>query len=92
MCEVKTRGHRIKAQGSKLEVSALGLRLEVGGKITNGSRLKGQGSIASGLRLEVRGQKSRVRSEVGGWRQIKHGQINCGFWILDCGILISHPS
>jgi hypothetical protein len=52
MCEVKTRGHRIKAQG----------------KITNGSRLKGQGSIASGLRLEVRGQKSRVRSEVRGWR------------------------
>jgi hypothetical protein len=76
MCEVKTRGHRIKAQG----------------KITNGSRLKGQGSIASGLRLEVRGQKSRVRSEVRVWRQIKHGQINCGFWILDCGILISHPS
>ena len=67
MCEVKTRGHRIKAQG----------------KITNGSRLKGQGSIASGLRLKVRGQKSRVRFEVGGKLNTGKSIADFGFWIAE---------
>ncbi len=54
---------------------ALGLRPEVGGQ-------------KSCVRFEVGGQKNRVRFEARGWRQNKLGirQIDCGFWILDCGI------